>query len=361
MAMHLRGVVLPDAVQRDVYVIGSTLTFERQPDADLIFDGGYILPGLVDAHAHLQVASPLAGSPEEMARASAKAHLDAGVLALREPGAPSAEGSLGIGPDLNLPRTITAGRPLAPTGVYPGLARWVDDAALPAAAAEELSVSGVWAKIIGDMPGEDGRIRAHFSPSAIAQATELVHRAGGKMAVHAITAEVIQASIEAGVDSIEHGNFMEPDLIDGMATRGIAWVPTLIIHDGVRAILRDIGSPADEIARMDAALQKQPSMVRLAVQRHVAVLAGTDGGMVPHGLIRAEISALLACGLSGEEALGAGSWYGRRFLGLAGVEEGAPADIVAYREDPRSDPEVLRRPALCILNGRQMNETALGK
>src|SRR6185295_15197921 len=115
-----------EAVQRDVYVTDSTLTFERQANADLIFDGGYILPGLVDAHAHLQIASPVAGSPEEMARASAKAHLDVGVLAIREPGAPSADGSLGVGPDVGLPRTITAGRPLAPQGVYPGLARWVD-------------------------------------------------------------------------------------------------------------------------------------------------------------------------------------------------------------------------------------------
>jgi imidazolonepropionase-like amidohydrolase len=82
--------------------------------------------------------------------------------------------------------------------------------------------------------------------------------------------------------------------------------------------------------------------------------------MVPHGLIRAEISALLACGLTGEQALGAGSWYGRRFLGLPGVEEGAITDIVAYRDDPRSDPEVLRRPALRILNGRQIDETARG-
>jgi imidazolonepropionase-like amidohydrolase len=57
-------------------------------------------------------------------------------------------------------------------------------------------------------------------------------RAGGKMAIHAITAEVIEASIEAGVDSIEHGNFMEPDLVDGTAKRAIACVPTLIIHDG---------------------------------------------------------------------------------------------------------------------------------
>ena len=42
-------------------------------------------------------------------------------------------------------------------------------------------------------------------------------------------------------------------------------------------------------------------------------------------------------------------------LGLPGIEEGAPADLVAYRDDPRADPEVLRRPALCILNGREIN------
>ena len=56
-------------------------------------------------------------------------------------------------------------------------------------------------------------------------------------------------------------------------------------------------------------------------------------------------------------ALAAGSWAARRFLGLPGLEEGAPADLVAYPDDPRDDPEVLARPALRVLDGRLISST----
>ena len=64
------------------------------------------------------------------------------------------------------------------------------------------------------------------------------------------------------------------------------------------------------------------------------MLAGTDAGMGPHGLIRHEVELMIAAGLDAQTALGAASWTARRWLGLPGIEEGAPADLVAFREDP---------------------------
>jgi imidazolonepropionase-like amidohydrolase len=55
--------------------------------------------------------------------------------------------------------------------------------------------------------------------------------------------------------------------------------------------------------------------------------------------------------LSAGTALGAGSWTARRWLGLPGLEPGALADLVAYREDPRKRPDILSQPAVVILNG----------
>jgi hypothetical protein len=66
---------------------------------------------------------------------------------------------------------------------------------------------------------------------------------------------------------------------------------------------------------------------------------------------------LLEAGLPQETALAAGSWAARGFLGLSGLEEGAPADLVAYPDDPRDDPEVLARPALRVLDGRLISPT----
>jgi len=86
----------------------------------------------------------------------------------------------------------------------------------------------------------------------------------------------------------------------------------------------------------------------------VTVLAGTDAGMVPHGLIATEIALLLAAGLTPEQALAAGSWAARAYLGLPGLEEGAPADLVAFPDDPREDVEALRRPQLVLLAGHRI-------
>ena len=52
------------------------------------------------------------------------------------------------------------------------------------------------------------------------------------------------------------------------------------------------------------------------------------------------------------DRVAAGSWAARRFIGLPGIEEGAPADLVGYRDDPRGDPEVLARPSVHVLDGR---------
>jgi imidazolonepropionase-like amidohydrolase len=63
---------------------------------------------------------------------------------------------------------------------------------------------------------------------------------------------------------------------------------------------------------------------------------------------------LLRAGLTPRAALGAGSWDARRYLGLPGIEEGAPADLVGYRDDPCQDVEALRRPAVILLGGARI-------
>jgi imidazolonepropionase-like amidohydrolase len=56
--LHVRGVVLPDGVERDVFVVDGRFTFHPVADAQTVLDGGWLVPGLVDAHAHLGLASP---------------------------------------------------------------------------------------------------------------------------------------------------------------------------------------------------------------------------------------------------------------------------------------------------------------
>ena len=107
---------------------------------------------------------------------------------------------------------------------------------------------------------------------------------------------------------------------------------------------------------IDEGLDRQPQVLREAVEAGVTILAGTDAGMGPHGSIRGEIELLLAAGLRPEVALGAASWEARAFLGLPGIEEGAPADLVAFDTDPLLDPVALAHPRVVLLDGQLVKD-----
>jgi imidazolonepropionase-like amidohydrolase len=87
----------------------------------------------------------------------------------------------------------------------------------------------------------------------------------------------------------------------------------------------------------------------------VSIYAGTDaGGVLPHGLIADEIRALTEIvGMSAEEALAAGCWAARSWLGrTATLEEGAPADLIVLDADPRENLATLKAPRRIVLRGR---------
>src|SRR3989442_1339085 len=125
MRLHVRGTVLPGGEERDLFVTDDRrLTFRSDEDARTVLDGGFLIPGLADAHCHLGLYSPAGddATDDDRARASARAELEAGVLALREPGAPN-RASTGLGPGDGLPRTFTAGGGVgAPRGSVPRVA-----------------------------------------------------------------------------------------------------------------------------------------------------------------------------------------------------------------------------------------------
>jgi len=126
---HERDLVIVDGVIADAGPVPGT-----GPDA-----AGWVLPGLVDVHNHLSLASP-AGDDQDAdvrVRASASVELALGVLAVREPGSPD-DASARLAREGGWPRVITAGRFLAPPGGYfPGLAREVTAAEMPPAAEQE--------------------------------------------------------------------------------------------------------------------------------------------------------------------------------------------------------------------------------
>ena len=93
-----------------------------------------------------------------------------------------------------------------------------------------------------------------------------------------------------------------------------------------------------------------PPMARAAYEAGVTVLAGTNTH--PCGTVAEEVERLISAGLPRAAAVGAGGWTARAWLGLPGLADGAPADLVAFDEDPVAHPDVLHHPRRVILRGQ---------
>ncbi len=353
-ALHLQGVVLPGDESRNLWVRDGQISFEPVPGAVTVAKGCWLVPGLVDAHNHIGLA-PSGPTPDvEDQRAQALTDRDAGALLIRDCGVPVDTRHLDRQEDV--PRIIRAGRHLAPRRRYiPGVAIELDHPAeLPAAAAAQARAGDGWIKLVGDWIDRGvGDLAPCWPGEAIVDAIEAAHRAGVRVTAHVFGAEALPDLIGAGIDCIEHGTGLTADLIDDVAARGTALVPTLINIDNFPSFA-DAGEAkfpayAARMRRLHAGVRE---MVASAYDAGVPIYAGTDaGGSLPHGLIAQEIAALAEAGMTRSDALAAGSWAARSWLGLPGIEEGAPADLIAYDSDPRADLSVLDRPARIILRG----------
>lgn len=356
--LHLRGRALPTGEELDLWVDGDRLRLDPVPGAETVHEGGWLVPGLVDVHTHPGTAGP--GSPldEDLLREHGRAHVEAGELLVRAPGTPAPLPAW-FGEDEGTPRAQSAGNWLVQPGrFFKGWGREVPGpdvvAALAAAAAEEARHGG-WAKVVGDWSGTRPDGEKDYWPTfpleAYRAVADAVHLTGGRVTVHAQCPEVTEAAVEAGFDCVEHGMLADRALLERMAERGTALVPTLTIFSNIpgSAARRPPGPLRDFIT---AGWDRHPAMVREAHEIGVHLLAGTDAAGRGYGTVAEEVRWLVEAGVPGHAALGAASWDARSYLGMPGLAEGAPADVVAYEEDPRADLTQLARPARVVARGR---------
>ena len=349
---RLRGTLLgPDgAAGTELYVADGVFTDAVDAPQTLV-DGGFLVPGLVDAHCHVGLG-PRGAVPLDEAVVQAETDRDAGTLLIRDCGSPVDTTSLRSRPDL--PEIIRAGRHLArPKRYIPGLAADVDDPAfLPDAVAAQARAGDGWVKLVGDWIDRDAGDLAPLWPQDVAAtAIARAHAAGARVTAHVFGTDALPGLIGAGIDCIEHGTGLTDDLIAEMARRGTALVPTLINIDNFPVIADAAFRYPTYAAHMLSLYADARDVVRRAAEAGVPVYAGTDaGGGIRHGRIADEVAALDAAGVP--DALGAASWRARAWLGRPSVEFGAPADLLVYRDDPREDPAALRHPELVLLRGR---------
>ncbi|SDG35013.1 Imidazolonepropionase [Lentzea fradiae] len=349
--MHLRGVVLPDGEPRDLWVVNGRVRTQPVPGADTVVDGGFLVPGLVDAHCHVGLG-PQGGVELPEAVEQALTDRAAGTLLIRDCGSPV--DTTPLQERLDLPRIIRAGRHIAkPKRYLPHIGVEIETD-LPAAVAEQAARGDGWVKLVGDwIDRGEGDLAPLWTDDELAEAVKVAHAAGARVTAHVFGEDALPGLINAGIDCIEHGTGLTDDTISLMAERGTALVPTLINIETFPGIADKAGKYPVYANHMRDLHARVATTVASAIEAGVPVFAGTDaGGGIRHGRIVDEIVALHRVGMSASDAIGAASWNARSWLGFPSLTEGAAADIVVYDADPREDLEVLRSPRMIMLRGR---------
>ena len=350
---HLHGTVLPDTEPRDLWIADGLIHTEPVAGAQTIARDVWLMPGLVDAHCHIGLG-PNGAVSSETARAQAETDRDAGVLLVRDAGAPVDTHWVDACPDL--PRIVRAGRHIArPLRYLRHYATEIDPQDLPDEVATQAARGDGWVKLVGDWIDRPlGDLAPLWSAGVAAQAIDRAHRAGARVTAHCFAEQSVQELVRAGIDGIEHGTGLDDDTIGLMAAHGTALVPTMInLANFPRYAASGEAKFPTYAAHMRALYDRRLDTISKAREAGVPIFAGTDaGGTILHGQIAREIEELAALG-GAEFALGAASWRAREWLGLpARINEGTPADLVVYRADPRVDVRVTEHPGMVILRGR---------
>ncbi len=180
------------------------------------------------------------------------------------------------------------------------------------------------------------------------------HRLGLRAAAHAHGAEGAKVAIRAGIDSIEHGSFLDDEALQMMKQKGTYLVPTLMAGEyaGGRKATRQY--PPEIAAKAKAALEARSASFKRALALGVKIAFGTDSAVSPHGKNAEEYGLMVEHGMSASAALLTGP-AAATLLGVEKVtgtiEAGKQADIVAVPGDVLADIKVTERPVFVMKGG----------
>lgn len=339
--------------------------------------GHTLLPGLINLHDHLTAKRTWGPLKEQFqlptgllairAARAALAEIRRGVTTVRETG--SREGlafavrdavESGVIPG---PRVVPAGTPLGITGGHGRLTINADGVdGVRRAARQVLKAGAEWVKMFGSRDpalaldgGPANRATGEytvpeFTSEEIRAACEEAHAWGKRVAIHCMGREQIRRAVLAGVDTVEHGTYLDDEVADLMRERGTALVPTVSGYRETNRPQFDRGKRWVE----EHLLLVEPHFKSLqaAVRRGVRLGIGTDTA----GDLVDEIGLLIEAGAAPMEALRGATSLAAEVLGLERVigtiEEGKLADLVVVEGDPLADHRALRRVVLVVQSGR---------
>jgi imidazolonepropionase-like amidohydrolase len=358
----LSGLSLPDSAIREI-------------DAG----GGFILPGFIDSHVHLtlegfniarDMATPFSmrfyKSVQYMRRT-----LEAGVTSVRDAGGADAgmkqavEEGVVSGPRMQIsitPLTITGGHgdswmlsgdefhdfPAHP-GVPEGRCDGLDGVRLKVR--EVLRAGADVVKICatgGVISPTDHPSFTQFSPEELdVIVREAACRARTRVMAHAQGTEGIKNAVRAGIQSIEHGIYLDDEAIELMLERGTFLVPTLVALVAILETGERTGMPDYAIRKAREVIGSHRDSINRAHKAGVRISMGTDAGVMPHGTNLRELGLMVGIGMTPMEAIVATTKTAAECLGwedrVGTLEAGKLADVVITREDPLQDVRSLEK------------------
>ena len=346
-----------------------------------------VLPGLIDLHTHLS-GDPsgdywrAAVDPPEwytlVAAKNARITALAGFTTVRDVGSRTDQvmqalrraTAQGLVPG---PRIVTSARTIAIVGGHGdtnGFRREVNDAlssdfactgaiecARKVREASKYGADLIKITATGGVLSQQGRgLEAHFSDAEMKAIVDTARTLGLNVAAHAHGARGIEAAARAGVQTIEHGTYIDEAAARAMKENGTILVPTLMAFQGIK---RNLGTgfytPVVE-AKIREVSQSAETIVSRARRFGVPIAFGTDAGVFPHGENAGEFALMKAGGFSDREALASATTVAARVLGLENeigrLATGYSADIVAVDGNPLEDVTVLENVAWVMARGR---------
>lgn len=345
-----------------------------------------VLPGLVDLHVHL-TGDPGgdfwkdAVEPDEwgvvVGAKNARLTALAGFTTVREAGSASDSGfalrrgtAEGIIPG---PRIIAAGVPLAIVGGHGDVSGFRSEVnALldhgftctgPVECAEKVRLASqngsdlIKITATGGVLSQQGRgLEAHFTDAEMRSIVETATSLGLKVAAHAHGARGVEAAARAGVQTIEHGTYIDEAAAKAMRENGTILVPTLMAFQGIRTNLgTGFYTPVVE-EKVRAVAPYAESIVERARKWGIPIAFGTDAGVYPHGRNAGELALMRKGGMSDREALASATTVAAQVIGLekeiGRLAPGYSADIIAVDGNPLADVAVLEHVDWVMVRGR---------
>lgn len=332
--------------------------------------GAFVIPGLVDAHAHLVLSQDAARAEPLSARVlkgvrNARVQLRSGVTSVRDVGGP---GRIAV----ELKEAIRAGMVEGPrantSGSFvcaPGghVSYWGREATgeedVRLAVREQRAAGADFIKIMASGgvadEGEDPET-PQFEPGELRALVSETASTGTYVAAHAHPATAIRLCLEAGVRTIEHASFIDERGVELAVERGAYIVPTFIVYDVIARSETLSRFQRDLAARV---LEKKAEAFLAAVAAGVKWGAGTDAGTyMPQGQLWQELLFIERLGVPAEAVLTAATRTNAEIMQtdeIGRLEPGAWADLLVLAADPTADLTTLSAPTLVVKGGVVVN------